>query len=381
MIEIYTKHNLAELNWAEVIITAEEKCFLSKLVQLNSTDWIFNLNCEFCLLKINEFILPMSISQNNYTNTYVNSIYTHYISYALEEINKIHNIFLRSIACIIINILGLVFKYSKINNCIYLNNLNISTNLYSESFTDKYIKQITEYIKKYYPKHAIVFRSLNKQIVNNSFLEELQNLNYKQFASRQIYLTNTLLINPLQKKDCKNDLKLLNKHDYKIITDKTIISQYIPQILKLYNYLYIQKYSKFNPQFTQKFLKICLESNFFEFYLFQNNTTNQIDAVLGFYTINKIMTAPILGYNPSLSLTTGLYRRLVILLIKICTERKNILHSSSGVGKFKASRGGKRDLEFSAIYYQHLPLSQKIAWFILKNLLKPFEYCLTHYDF
>jgi hypothetical protein len=49
-----------------------------------------------------------------------------------------------------------------------------------------------------------------------------------------------------------------------------------------------------------------------------------------------------------------------------------LLHNSSGAGKFKASRGAIREIEYTGVYLKHLNIRRKLGWALIEFLTNQF---------
>ena len=136
----------------------------------------------------------------------------------------------------------------------------------------------------------------------------------------------------------------------------------------LYNMLYLEKYSYYNPQFTFEFMKLARDEGILHMLALRRD--GPINAVIGFFIRNGAMTLPLLGYDTSLPQTEGLYRLLTQLKIQEGLRRNLLIHSSSGVGKFKKARGGKSVIEYNAVYHNHLPAWRQRPWKLIKAISK-----------
>jgi hypothetical protein len=126
----------------------------------------------------------------------------------------------------------------------------------------------------------------------------------------------------------------------------------------------LEKYSFFNPQFTEKFVALALEQGLLTFRAFERG--GQIDAVLGYFERNGIMTTPFFGYDTSLPQELGLYRLLSRQVVLEGLAQGWLINISAGVGRFKRIRGGQPVLEYNLIYDRHLPAAQRRRWSLLK---------------
>lgn len=60
---------------------------------------------------------------------------------------------------------------------------------------------------------------------------------------------------------------------------------------------------------------------------------------------------------------------LSVLLTIEANKKGIILHQSSGAASFKRFRGFIDNIEYSAVYYQDLPILRKLIWLILEFLV------------
>ncbi|SFK89258.1 hypothetical protein SAMN05518846_1231, partial [Brevibacillus centrosporus] len=60
------------------------------------------------------------------------------------------------------------------------------------------------------------------------------------------------------------------------------------------------------------------------------------------------------------------------LLVQEARKKELLLHQSAGVGAFKADRGAVGEVEYTAVYVRHLPLSRRIVWRVLSWILLRF---------
>ena len=75
------------------------------------------------------------------------------------------------------------------------------------------------------------------------------------------------------------------------------------------------------------------------------------------------------GYDTSLPIELGLYRMLAAIVLREAARRAITLNMSSGIADFKRLRGGIAHIEYSAVYYDHLPMRRRIVWRTLATLL------------
>lgn len=366
-IRLYNTKQIDQISWNDSESAKLAQSYIVPLMQKGVSHYIPNLQTELFLLKIDDLILPLTLNTEEWENAYVCSPYTHYITYAKEELNKLQQPFLEKILYLILTVLGWILKLGKINKVVILNNWMVSTNLYP-SLSDLQITEITHFIQKQFPNHAIIFRSLNC-LTNQLLMNHLRNLNYDLILSRQVYLLNANDLSQLPqraKSILKKDFKLLDSQAYylhKSLENSTIDSK---RLADLYQDLYLDKYSYHNPQFNQHYFKLALESGAFQVQTLVQN--ERIDAVLGFYILQGVMTTPLFGYDTNIPQKVGLYRMLSAQLVREANQRNLLHHQSSGAAEFKRCRGCMGTMEYNAVFVEHLPFYRRVVWKILKFL-------------
>ena len=135
--------------------------YMQPFMQLGSWHVISNLQTETMLLEVDGILLPVTKNETQYQNSYVTSLFTHYITYAKEEINIVKLKWGKAFLFLLLKILGRISKAAKINQVIIVNNFMLSTNLYSPLSKEQY-QNILAFLTRCFPYHLIMFRSLNE---------------------------------------------------------------------------------------------------------------------------------------------------------------------------------------------------------------------------
>lgn len=333
---------------------------------------IHNVKTKFYSLNYGQQLFPVTVNDGQYENSYVVSPYTAFIHYAKEELVKLQNKSLSIALSIFLTCFGLICKKGKINHLVFVNNYLLSTNLYP-AWQGENIAKMTQDLMTKYPNHLLAFRSLN-QYQHPELIQHFVQNGYHLLASRQVYLFDQEKAPFHHKKNVIADKKLLLKKDYILCHPKDLNEKDYGRIVELYNLLYLDKYSYHNPQFTVKFVQLCHQKKLLDIYGFRNQD-GTLDAVIGFFTLGKTTTAPLVGYDTKLPAQLGLYRRLMAYAFQYAKEKNYLLNLSSGASSFKRLRGGKAEMEYSAIYFNHLPFFRRLFWqvllFFANNLAKP----------
>lgn len=365
-IKIYDKTNIEELNFPISEDGEYAKKYLIPYIKNGPSSYIDNVQTDLKILYIDNLVLPITINNKEYNNSYVVSPYTHYISYSKEELKELKTPLLELILKCILNILGVFLRITKINKVVQVNNWIVSTNLYVD-LDQNQINAVTEYLTKNYPGHAVVFKSINNYSCEKVY-KGLVNCCYRLIASRQVYIgKNKSNLNRFEKSHISRDLNLIKKNDYVVESLVKCDDKTASQLVTLYNSLYLDKYSKYNPQFNKEFIKLGINEGLFNVLCVKKD--NSIDAFYGYFKRNGFMTAPLFGYNIDLPKERGLYRILSSKLYCEAQDNNLKLHLSSGAASFKRNRGGFAVIEYNAVYLKHLPFYRRLGWIVLEKLI------------
>ncbi|HLP92349.1 MAG TPA: hypothetical protein VK184_27620 [Nostocaceae cyanobacterium] len=371
---LYNQDNIDKLVLPETEVGNLIKSYWLPLMKAGSSTFINNVNTQLLVIAVDDLVLPVTVNSKEWENSYVCSVYSHYITYSKEELPILKNPLLEKTLAQTLNVMGLVLQWGEINQVVIVNNWLLSTNLYPDLTTEQ-INEITAFLKSEFSHYAIIFRSINT-FIGDELFNSFQSQGYKMVGSRQIYLLNPKDTSAMRTKmrwRLKQDTDLIKKQGYEVVDIQKITEAEIPRVVELYNDLYLDKYSYNNPQFNENFVALALKTGFLQIQALKKN--NKIDGVIGFYEINGMMTTPLLGYDRSLPQDVGLYRMLSALLTIIATQKEIILHQSSGAASFKRFRGFLANIEYSAVFYQHLPFKRQLVWrilgFVVNNLAVP----------
>ncbi|SFK90374.1 hypothetical protein SAMN03159341_10267 [Paenibacillus sp. 1_12] len=369
-IQLYNRETIHQLEWPETEQGKYAKRYLLPLLKYSPTAFIENVTTELWILLIDDIVVPLTVNDKEYDNCYVCSPYTHYVTYAKHELVLLQQPALERILAVLLSTIGVGLRLGRLNQTVHINNWLLSTNLYV-NLTRLQLKAIVDYVSTHFPGHSLAWRSLNLT-TTSSQMDSLDDLGCRFIPSRQIYLLPTDQTAGLPSKArwlIKRDYDLLKKNGYQLIHPDELKKTDIPRLRDLYNALYLDKYSRCNPWFNEQFLDLARHEQLLNLYALRHIETGRIDAVLGYFNREGIMTTPVFGYDTQLPQATGLYRMLSAVLIRLALEHGYLLHESSGAAQFKRNRGAAADIEYTAIYDQHLPRYRQWGWSLLGQVL------------
>jgi hypothetical protein len=246
----------------------------------------------------------------------------------------------------------------------YVNNYLLSTNLYPSVNNDQ-LSALSEALPKWFPDRVIVFRSVDQK-KNPHVYQSLENSGYELVLSRQVWYMEPE--SALKTTQCKEDMRVLRKSEYDVVSGRDLSDDELRRALQLYEMLYLQKYSFYNPQFTFDFLKLARDEEILHLYALKKN--GRVNGVMGFFIRNGAMTQPLFGYDTSLPQEEGLYRLLTLVTLQEGVKRGLLVHASGGVGKFKKLRGGESVTEYNAVFTKHLSFRRQLPWKLIKAISK-----------
>jgi hypothetical protein len=333
--------------------------------------YIANVEAEVQVLVIGEVVLPVVVVNGPSRlpkTSYVCSPTTHYIDYAKREVEiELHDRpLLRRLSGPLLELFRPLLTWSQVERAVYVNNWLLSTNLYP-ALPLAQLQQLRGMLLGTFPQHALVFRSVN-DLLNGELAEQLRMLGFRPVFSRQVYVLDPRTGAHLKKKSFQKDRSLGRRTPYHWLDASQLTLADCSRLKLLYDDLYLDKYSRFNPQFTEDFFREALRSQWLTFFALKQ--AQRIDGVLGFVERQHVMTTPLIGYDRSVAAESGLYRLLSLKLIEEATARGLILHQSSGAAAFKRHRGSEPSIEYNYVYDAHLPRRRRLPWQLLEALTR-----------
>lgn len=337
---------------------------LTPLIENGVSKYIDNIHTDMRVLIVDDLVLPVTVNDGEYENSYVCSPYSYYISYAKESIRFLDQSWILPGIEALLDTVGKILRRLNINKVVTVNNWLSSTTLYPSIEPTQLVK-IIDFLKINFPEHAIIFRCVDPY-TNPICFQTLQKFQFEYIATRPIFFIDPLQTTFYDSRLFKSDLKLLNNSGYEIIDNEQLKSEDSLRLLNLYQDIYINKYSNLNPMFNEEFLQLAINQKLFHFKALKKE--GSIDAVAGYVERQGKMYCPFFGYDDSKPKEVALYRLLSTVLMREAYDRKLFFHQSSGASTFKKMRKAESCIEYSAIYCKHLKTRRRIPWYIIKQL-------------
>jgi hypothetical protein len=334
--------------------------------------WLANAQCEVESIQFNTAeisgsaaSLPVCLPLPTQTSqSYVLSPRSAWIDYAKDEAlrhlparhNRIAQFATRATTQLVtqcaLTPLRFLLQQAGLQHAAIVGNHLISTNLYPD-WRRHDTQHLLDQLIALYPDRPILLRNICSA-VNPQLTSSLQAEGWHLIPARIVYLCDPSQSQVWKHNHVKQDAKLLAQTDIDVLTPNDLKPEHLPQLRRLFRELFIDKHSRLNPDFTPAFFELCLENRFLDLYALRQQNT--LVGVLGIYedVQHGWITTPLIGYDHSQPQSTGIYRRLMALLLQQARLRQTKLHYSSGASQFKRARGGQPQLEYSAIYSRHL---------------------------
>ncbi|HEY4831778.1 MAG TPA: GNAT family N-acetyltransferase [Waddliaceae bacterium] len=374
-IQLFDHSTIDRMEWPATEEAEHARALLLPMVLGGVQSYIHNVDTKLYLMRVNNAVIPITVNQREYDNSYLTSNYFP-IKYLEERLNK-QKSRLAFLQKPLIKGMGLLLKGIKINKAVIVNNWLLTTNIYPH-LTQHELHAVTQYLTKCFPDHVLIFRSLNSRKCVD-LTRDLEKQRYKLLYSR-----NVLIYDPSQKEHFsskvlyhhRRDRRLIGTEGYEIVRSENMQTKELARMLQLYNSIYLSRHTAYSPQYTEKFLKEALEKGFLHFVCLKKD--GEIHGVIGFHERRGTLITPFCGFDQSKGEANHLYRMLTILAIDEAEKREAILNDGSGGTAPKQYRGMRPFPEYVALYDRHLPCHRRFFWWLAEKGIKWLAFDKTH---
>jgi hypothetical protein len=329
-----------------------------------------NLDTRCGIVGLGAGFLPVTVNHAEADNSYPCSLLTQYVRYPLGEMRLLKGVLSRIAARAALKGLGALLEIGHIDRIVQWNSWLLSTNLLPP-LSSEVLEATTQTLVRAHPREAVLVKNIHGR--DDASLPELfLKAGYELFPSRKIYFFDGRDARFLARSSVKQDLAALQKlRNYEQVEHHDFCVEDVPRIVRLYEMLYLEKHSRFNPKYTLLFIQKALEKRLLEFRGLRH-ASGRLDAVFACFRRGGVLSTPFVGYDTALAHEPGFYRLLVAMLLKRVAEEGALLNYSSGAGEFKRRRGGEGCIEFNAVYSRHLPLERRLPFWVLGQCAQHF---------
>jgi len=329
------------------------------LVEEGTTFCAPNLETTPAFLRTPHIELPLSVNEAEWDNSWICSPWTHYISYAREEIARATGKATAWTSRKVLDAVGSWLRRADFNRVVMVNNWLLSTNPWPR-WEAQELPDVLAALTERWPDHAIIFRSLNHR-ESAPLIEALSRAGAHLVPSRQVWCYDSESTKVSKSPDFRKDVRLLRRDDLDIVNNDSIQRDDFPSLTRLYEQLYLEKYSRYNPQFTESWFRHLHSRKLVRFTALRTRAGKFV-GVEGCSLLNGVLTSPVVGYDLNQPRSLALYRRLAVMPILEAQRLGLPLNLSAGVGRYKALRGGEAVMEYLGVYDRHLPPNRRMPW-------------------
>jgi len=310
-------------------------------------------------------LMPVTVNHGETPNCWVCSPYTAFVRYSQEELRRLAHPMIAAPLRALCGTLGAYLRKAEIDRAVAVNNWMLSTNLYPKLDRGLLPRWIEE-AQQRWPRHAIWFRSLNPRYTPD-WLEQLSALGCELIPSRQVYLYDQIDVDELVHANLSRDFKLLRSRRAELVPARFWDKTDFERAAVLYGLLYIEKYSRLNPDYQASFLRAWHAAGLLEL-LGYRSVSGELEGVVGIFGTDNTITAPIVGYDTTAAPSRGLYRLLMATVFDLGATSGRQVNLSAGAAHFKRLRGGIGTIEYSAVYTRHLSRDRQRAIRLVSRL-------------
>lgn len=348
------------------IQSAAERAYLAPFAQLGSRALIANLRTRVLGLQSGSQIFPVTVNDAQFGDSYVCLPHTTYALYARQELRMVDIGAQRPMLEILARLGGAMLRAARANRVVHINNWMLSTNLHGDWSGDD-IDAIRRAVVARFPEHLIAIRCLTRWS-NSSLIDACRSNGWRLLPSRQVYVTDDVAAEWAPRRDSRRDMELLKHTSFTPDRLAKLQPEDARRIAALYSMLYLERYSKYNPAFTEAFVELTHGAGLLQ-YRGLRDAGGQLVGVAGCLIRDGVLTTPVVGYDTTRPTSEGIYRMTSALFAQLAMERGLKLHGSAGAAIFKRNRGARPMVEYTAFFVDHLPAYRRAAISVLEAAL------------
>ncbi len=343
-----------------------DRAYLETFARRGSSAFISNLRTKVMGLHSGARVFPVTINEAEYGDAYVCLPHTAYALYAKDELRIVNAGPWTPVLGLLASGVGAALRAARVNRIVHVNNYMLSTNLHG-GWRGEDIDAIRDLLVARFPDHLIAVRSLN-QWSEPDLWRRFNDAGWMMLPSRQIYVTDDLDSEWAPRRDTRRDLAILEARAAHIDQLRELRPGDAERIARLYDMLYLGRYSQLNPAFTAAFIEMTHSSQMFH-YRSLRELDGVLSAVVGCFIRGGVLTTPVVGYDTSRPASDGLYRIASALLAQMAQERGLRVNGSAGAASFKRNRGARAVIEYSAYFVDHLSFARRAVLAGIERLL------------
>ncbi|MGV2876424.1 GNAT family N-acetyltransferase [Macrococcus capreoli] len=368
---IYT--NFEDVPFDEVDISPFNKAYLKYMME-GIHRGIENIHARVEVILLNGQLIPYSVKDGGNKESWIHSFTGQYIDEMHSEVDRMEMPgVVKTLANQLLNIGRTILRFTGEKTVTVFPSF-MSTTMY-EGFEFDQIQEVTRILVARFPKHAIVYRTLNDKF-HQEKMKQLAGVGYSEMISRAIYIfAPSDGHSKNERKDLKKDMKRFEKSGYTFTSE--IKDDEFSQLMPLYKQVYLDKYSDFNPHYTEDFFRFIYNELNLAWFVVKDN-----DCIISFMGVSQTGNVLFPAYFGMDQSVKGLYFMTSGLLYNFAKDNGYQINNSAGAKDYKLARGSRPYLEYHYIYYKHLKIVPFVSYALFTKVATPLgKYLLKKLQF
>ncbi len=317
--------------------------------------------------------VPLIVNDGDVDDCYLVSARAHYVLYMIEEMAKIQPRWKSMLLQRALAAVGAVVSAADFNRSVSINNWLFTTSP-NNPVREHELRALTDCLRAHFPTHALVYRGIDPRQAPGLGL--FTNVGYEPLVHRPVHEWNPARVPRLPGKSryaARQDRSLTSEGPFVLRQPKVLSDAEAEQVARLYQGLYMEKHSRFNAHFNQRYFDVTVRCGLANATLFERKDNGE---VAGFCTWYEDHEAPcrvvfsLVGYDRALPIQTyPAYRAAFGHILNLAVEKDVLAFMSTGAARFKLRRGTYEWMEYEAFDVRHLPWPRRMAWRSLATLM------------
>lgn len=348
----------------EVARNEMARAYVAALRRDGSRAYVANLETAVELMDWGGHLLPVTVNDAE-AETFVCSPRVGWIDYTREELARFPDPRLVPLLRPILAAGAAALSVAGSGRIVHVNNWMMSTNL-PVPIDPALVRQETQGLVERFPGHILAMRSLTRRW-SGPLMEALNGAGWVMVPARQVFLVDDVARDSLPRRDTRNDERLWRQSALRLDEPDEIGEAEAERIADLYARLYLHKYSRLNPAYTARFVRMSRAVGLIRYLLLRDGD----GTILGFgglHRVGRFATMPLIGYDTGRPRDLGLYRLVCHAGTRHAAHHGLALNMSSGVGPTKLTRGATAEIEYTAFHLRHLARRRRAAFAAVRQV-------------
>lgn len=362
--------DLAVFSWPEDAVWQEARAWLEPMVREGTAVFVKNAPTDLRLLRVGDAVLPVTVEEPGPGRSYVVSPWAQYVEYAAEEVARLPERWHRWGGAALLGLVRPWLCRRQMDRVVQVNNWLLSTNLWPPGMAQEVVR-IVRLLRGTWPDRAVVFRSLDR-VAQPGLVDALKAAGARMVFSRIVTYQDPAAAGFWRNRQLRQDRRKFVREGWRteVAAPGSVSARQTCELKRFYDALYLEKYSRLNPEFTERFFTETLHGSFVRMEILRQPDGTPA-GVWGWWARDAVMTQPIFGYDPSGPHGPAPYAALSLRVLERAAALGLKVNASGGAGRFKQQRGGVAAVEWHAVFDDHLPPPSRRPWAILERLIGP----------